>query len=86
MTSFYDKRLSHIFINLVTRLLNVRNVITRLGKVSVVVVLEVDKVLVHGNCRDVQTLILLLVAVVVVVVVIVVHMVELLKFFIDLQV
>ena len=80
MTSFYDKRLSHIFINLVTRLLNVRNVITRLGKVSVVVVLEVDKVLVHGHCRDVQTLILLAVVVVVVVVV------ELLKVFIYLQV
>ena len=83
MTSFYDKRLSHIFINLVTRLLNVRNVITRLGKVSVVVVLEVEKVLVHSHCRDVQTL---LVLVVVVVVVVVVHLVELIKVFIDLQV
>ena len=83
MTSFYDKRLSHIFINLVTRLLNVRNVITRLGKVFVVVVLEVDKVLVHSHRRDVQTLLLLLA---VVVVVVVVHLVELLKVFIDLQV
>ena len=77
MTSFYDKRLSHIFINLVSRLLNVRNVFARLGKVSVVVVLEVDKVLVHGHRRDVQTLLVL---------VVVVHLVELLKVFVDLQV